>query len=147
MLKRHLLEKYEKIGIDFDDTLIDHPKSRFLWDYIEENPFNQSFHIVTFRSGGMETRIFEDLKVRGSRLEEIHFTAMHSVPHEMWESYHQRPMKLVASLTEIADDPYVLWKATTCMEQGIGVLIDDATHHVMPGCTKHGIAYFHPDDL
>ena len=135
------------MGWDFDQTLIDSPNASMFWRFIELNPYGQEHHIVTFRSGGMENTIFEELKSHGSRLEEIHFTAVHSVPHEMWESYHRRPMKLVASLAEIADDPYVLWKATTCLEQGIGVLIDDATHHVMPGCKRHGIDYYHPDDL
>jgi hypothetical protein len=140
------LKDYKTIGWDFDDTLIDHPNSRAFWRFIEHNPYGQDHFIVTFRSGGLETRIFNDLMIRGSRLEQVHFTAVHSIPHELWRDYHLEPAR-GGLITTLDDDPYLVWKGMTCAEHGIEVLIDDMTHNVLRGCRKHAIDYFHPDDL
>lgn len=142
------LKDYKRIGWDFDDTLIDHPLSSAFWDFIMQNPYQQEHFIVTFRSGGLETRIFDDLAARESDLEEVHFLAIHSCPHELWQDHHlQKPTKLIASLDEIKDDPYVVWKGMICSQNDIPVLIDDMTHNVIHGCRKYGVIHFHPDDL
>jgi FMN phosphatase YigB (HAD superfamily) len=142
------LSGYKKLGIDFDDTLIDHPNSQALWDYITRNEFGQEFHIVTFRSGGLVERIFPDLALRGCTLDESHFIGVHTCPHELWQAHHLAPeQKLIASLDEIPDDPYVVWKGMICAANDIPVLIDDMTHNVIHGCRKHGIVHIHPDDL
>lgn len=145
-----LLANYKKLGWDVDETIIDHPLSAKMWQFIKANPFQQEHYIVTFRSGGMENHIFSDLNNRGSDLTEKHFAGVLSCPHELWRDHHllkQTPQKLVASLDEIPDDPYVVWKGMVCANNGIPVLIDDMTHNVIHGCRKHGVMHIHPDDL
>ncbi len=143
------LKQYRKIGWDFDDTLIDHPLSEAFWDFIATNPYQQDHYIVTFRSGGLETRIFTDLMIRGSSLHTGHFVGIHSIDHALWQDHHLLPAQQrgIILLDQLSDDPYMLWKGLTCSEQGIEVLIDDMTANVIHGCKKHGIQHFHPDDL
>lgn len=141
------LKSHKRIGWDFDDTLIDHAKSRTMWNYIIDNPHGQEHFIVTFRSGGLVERIFPDLLIRESDLIESHFTGVFTCPHELWRDHHLHSPRLIASLEEVADDPYVVWKGMTCHANDITVLIDDMTHNVIHGCRRHGVEHIHPDDL
>ncbi len=142
------LKDFKRIGWDFDGTLIDHPLSSAFWDFIITNPYGQEHFIVTFRSFELVPLIFPDLGMRESDLEEAHFTGVFTCPHELWLDHHLQPaQKLIASLDEIPDDPYVVWKGMTCAANDIPVLIDDMTHNVIHGCRKHGIVHYHPDDL
>lgn len=136
-----IFENYKRIGIDFDETLIDHRNSALLWDYIQENPYGQEFHIITFRSGGMEKRVWGDLTKNGSRLTETHFTKLHACPHELWLDFHYGNGLI------LPPHPYLDWKATVCADHGIEVLIDDMACMVEEGCKKFGIRYIHPDSL
>ena len=141
------LEKYLNIGWDFDDTLIDHPNSVKMWDFIDHNPYGQKHHLITFRSGGLENRIFGDLAVRGSILIESHFENVFNIDHQVWIDFQTIEPKLILSLDDLKDDPYLNWKGEICYAHGIEVLIDDMTFNVLPGCQRHGIDYIHPNDL
>lgn len=143
--------KYAKIGIDFDETLIDHEYSADLWDFIAKNPYNQEFYIVTFRSGGLELRIWDDLAIRGSRLEPRHFAGVLTCPHEIWRDFHYGDAatttpKLITSLAAL-DHPYLEWKGMVCADNEIEILVDDMPDMVLGGCRKHGVEYVHPDDI
>jgi hypothetical protein len=138
------LKFYKAIGWDMDETLINHPQSQMFWDFIMENPFGQDHHIVTFRSGGMEKSIFSDFCRVGSNLTQAHFRAVHNVDNNTWYEFYFGTTGLVIPGQP---DPYMDWKAKTCVDKGIDVLIDDMQHIVAPGCARLGIKFYHPDEL
>ena len=143
-----LLQEYKSIGWDFDETLVYHDFSEAMWDYILRNPYDQTHHIVTFRSGGMEKRIFDELKLQGSKLKRRHFGKVLNIDHLLWSDYTK---KAADKTIILLDDPraikYLHWKGEVCNEHGIEVLIDDMTDSVISGCEKHGVVHIHPDDL
>lgn len=137
------LKHFKKIGWDFDGTLIGHPMSHLMWEFIILNPYQQEHHLITFRSGGMEHWIDKDFEKEGSLLRRSDFNSFKSVPHDLWLEF----TRLYGPLCETdIDHPYVNWKGQTCADLGIEVFIDDMTQHVAPGCDQHGIVLFHPDD-
>lgn len=135
-----LLKSHRGVGIDFDETLINHPNSASLWEFIRTNPYDQEFSIVTFRSGGLEKYVWIDLKSHQSLIGEEHFKALLACPHDLWVNHHANP---TASL----DDPYLVWKGATCAQHNITALIDDMTEKVIHGCRKYRVEHFHPDDF
>jgi len=130
------ITQYPTLGWDFDMTLHGHERSRQFWDYIHENPHYQQHHIVTFRTGRLLDRIWYDLGRAGCRLLPMQFRGVHGVPEEVYEAF-------VLGLS--GGDRYLYWKGEVCRELGIECLIDDATMEVWAGCSKHEIAYVHPD--
>lgn len=143
MEKFERLREFKAIGWDFDETIVDSANEEAIWEFIDTNPFGQEHNIITFRSGGMESYMFHDLDIRGSWLKPHHFKNIFTVPHALWETYKLGPKIITLDM----DDPYVMWKGMTCAENGIPVLIDDATHNVARGCLKYGIELFHPDEF
>lgn len=137
------LKNFKKIGWDFDDTLILHPMSHLMWEYITNNPYDQEHHLITFRSGGYETMIDKDFCRVGSHLRSGSFTSVRTIPNEIWEDF-----TYFYSLADPdgIDHPYLKWKGKTCSELGIEVLIDDRTCHVIQGCDEFGIVHYHPDN-
>lgn len=147
-----LLRDYKRIAFDFDETLIDHDLSERFWKYISDNPLGQEFHIVTFRSGGMENRVWDDLRYRGSKLTEEHFKGFHHCPHELWREFHYGGDEIMTPggiflPSNNPDHPYLCWKGAICADHGLEVLIDDMPSMVLAGCKKYRIDYIHPDDL
>jgi hypothetical protein len=134
------LRGFRSVGWDVDDTIYQHGRSKLFWQFIHENPFGQEHHIVTFRSGGLEKRIFTDLTRLGSTLNESHFRGIHYIDHALW-------VNKTLILQVDPNDPYMLWKGKTCADMGIEVLIDDDTFCVKNGCLRHGVTLIHPDDL
>lgn len=137
------LQQYRAIGWDFDGTLMDHPNQSVFWDFIHTNPYGQRHDIVTFRSGGMENTIFFELLQAGSKLVSNHFTNVHTVPHDLWENFHNQTGLILPNTR----DPYMDWKSQTCADNGLDILIDDMPYLVKAGCDRLGIAFLHPNDL
>lgn len=136
------LEKYDHIGWDLDGTLFDHPNTEMFADYIRTNPHDQNFHIVTFRSHGLRDNIDRDLRRIG--LNRSHFASVNSVTDEMYERYY---LSRLAGNDPDAIRDWMHYKGKTCKDRGAGILIDDMTNDVLPGCREHGIDHVHPDDL
>ncbi len=124
------LANFKRIGWDVDDTLIGSRHADEIADYIRNNPLHQQHYIITFRSHGLQDRVFYDLKANG--LDEIHFVSMSNCPDAIYEGQ---------------GEAYREWKGAICAELGIEVLVDDDTENVVAGCNKHGIAHIHPDHL
>lgn len=139
------LRQYSSVAWDFDDTLINHPRQRDFWQFIRENPFNQTHHIITMRSHGLEERIFIDLERFGSDLTREHFVEVCWLDDTTFSQYASRNRFML--LTE--DDPYFHFKGETCKRIGAEILIDDmeSGNVSVRGCEKHGIPYMHPDEL
>lgn len=133
-----LLVGARKIGWDFDETLIRHPASTAFWDYIASNPHQQEHFIITFRTSYLLDSIWFDLAREGSGLQSHHFEGVHGVPEPLYYGF-------VAG-TELRSG-YMNWKGKKCRNLGIQILIDDATDHVITGCSRYGINHFHPDEF
>lgn len=136
------LKSFRSIGWDFDGTLIQHPKSELFWKFIHENPYGQTHHIVTFRSGGMEKNVMADLIYFNSPLGPSHFDKILSIDHQVWYSFNVLQKGVARS-----PEPYMEWKAQVCRENSIPVLVDDMPDLVSDACRRLGIRYLHPDDL
>lgn len=136
------LRDYRVIAWDMDDTLIGHPNSEAFWRFIRENPYNQTHHIVTMRSHGMEQRIFSDLEMFGSDLERHHFGEIVNIPNSLFEEF-QRSSDIDPA------HPFFTFKGRACARLDAEVLIDDmeAKGISKRGCDEHGIEHIHPDDL
>lgn len=143
-----LLKDYKSIGWDFDETLAYHDLSEVMWDYIIGNPHDQTHHIITFRSGGMENRMFEELERQGSNLRRHHFEQVLNIDHKLWVDYTKTAAdKKIILLDDPEATKYLHWKGEVCSVYGIEVLVDDMTDSVIAGCQKHGVVHIHPDQL
>lgn len=132
---------HSKIGIDFDGTLVQHQYSEHLQRYILKNHQFKHFHIITFRSHGMQDQIRQDLMesidTTGVRLSLNHFVSVHNIPDETYRDHLER----------LTANDYYAWKAVKCAELGITILIDDLADWLHEHCVKHGVDLVSPDDL
>ena len=140
------LKYYEKIGFDLDGTLFNHPNTEKFANYIRENPHNQQFHIVTFRTHNLVPRIEPELHKIGLTLADFD-----SVQHPKDSDYERYEDALYGDASDpenaAAIDHWRHFKGAACKKKGCGVLIDDMTADVLPGCEKHGVDHFHPDEF
>ncbi len=138
----HMIDKlldHQKIGIDLDGTLIEHPHSRRLQKFIIDHP-DKEFHIVTFRSHGMQHNIARDLRI-STTLTQVplglnHFAGVHNIPDTLYENMVRFDRH----------DPYYCWKADKCKELGCTVIVDDVAA-IGPYCEAIDILYIHPDSF
>lgn len=130
------ITKYRSLAWDFDLTLWGNENSAKFWDYIAENPHNQTHHIITFRTGRLFDRLWHDLALAECKLLPFHFRGVQGVPEEIYEA-------LING--RVGGDQYFFWKGKVCRELGIECLIDDATMEVWAGCSEYDIDYLHPD--
>ena len=124
------LANFKRVGWDVDDTLIGSRHADEIADYIRTNPLDQQHYIITFRSHGMQHRVFRDLAAYD--LDSSHFVSLTNCPDAIYEAQ---------------GESYREWKGGICAGLGIEVLVDDDWENVAAGCEKHGVAHIHPDDL
>jgi hypothetical protein len=142
---------YKAIAWDFDGTLIEHPKSRLMHEFIRSQPHKKHV-IVTFRSHGLQRQIIREmhnLYPDAPRIECFHDIL--NISDRAWKAFdeaaEQRLLNHYSGPLTQAECYYVEWKAMVCHRLGVPVLVDDRRDQVLPGCTKYAIAYVHPDDL
>jgi FMN phosphatase YigB (HAD superfamily) len=136
------MEKHKIVGWDMDGTLYDHPLSEVFSEFIRVNPYNQEFHVVTFRSHGYERYI--DCDLRSLDLDRSYFAGVHNVDDQ---TYHNYEVARKIGRNQEAIDAYMTWKGKICHDVGATLLLDDMTDLVIRGCDKYGIEHIHPDDL
>lgn len=124
------LSNFKRIGWDVDGTLIGSRQADEIAYYIRTNPLNQQHYIITFRSHGMQHRVFRDLEAYD--LDSSHFVSLTNCPDAIYEAQ---------------GEPYREWKGSICASLGIEVLVDDDWENAAAGCEKHRVAHIHPDDL
>ena len=141
-----ILDEHDVIGWDFDGTLIEHRKARKMHDYILDHP-EKTHIIVTFRSHGMEDRIWRDLWRENARAPGMTaFKDVINMPDKLYENGYIA-QKAVASKIVIPTSEYLEWKGKICHQRGITVLVDDMPSMVIPGCDRYGVLHIHPDHL
>lgn len=133
-------DRHQKIGIDFDGTLVGHRHSALIQRYILDHP-EKEFHIVTFRSHGWQNRIEFDLAKStaetGVPLTIGAFTAIHNMTDEGYATH-----------IEMKGDPkYYAWKGVTCAQVGCTILLDDMADGIHIECVSQGVTLFSPDDF
>lgn len=139
--KMHLeaLDAHSVIGIDFDGTLVQNPRSAILQQYILDHP-DKTFHIVTFRTHNLfrsiESDLQESTRRTGVALTLKHFAAVHAIPPLIFERRF------------MFDDgtEYHGWKALTCEKIGCTAMVDDMHTEVGPHCLKRGIVIINPNE-
>lgn len=145
------LLRFPSIAWDFDGTLIDHPNSSLMHEFIRDHPDKQHY-IVTFRTHGLQNTMFSELqrKYPDAPKKEA-FAGTRNISDVAWERFsHLYRLRLVNRL----DGPllpweayYLEWKGMTCDQLKLPVLVDDLEDLVLIGCEKYGIMYLHPDEL
>lgn len=118
------LDRYDKIGLDFDETLIGNKMSQQLVDYVLNNP-QKEYHIITFRTKSWVDEIPHILlKHYGiDFFKQDIIKSIQSIPENLYYQY------LTAKNLYERNHPYFKeyyeWKADICKEMKIGVLVDD----------------------
>lgn len=146
-----MLLSFPAIAWDFDGTLIDHPNSVLMHEFILRHPEKQH-HIITFRSHGYQNSIFHELReIYPDAPGRSHFVGVRNIPDRAWEKFSEMTTRrlmgrLKGPLTPW-EEYYIEWKGMVCGELNLPVLVDDREAQVLPGCERYGIMYLHPDDF
>lgn len=138
------------IGWDFDGTLIDHPASEAMHAFILAHPEKRHV-IVTFRTHGMERRIWRELAQYPGAPRSENFVGILNIEDEAWEAHNthtiQRQIGRLSGPPTKEELYYVEWKGMVCHRHGLTALVDDNIPHTISGCEKHGIILIDPNDL
>lgn len=142
---------YPAIAWDFDGTLIDHPASLRMHQFILDHPEKRHV-IVTFRTHGWQNTIFEELHRKYPDAPgRDSFDGVHNISDRAWEKFsvadERRTHGFLDGPLTLWEAYYVQWKGRTCHRLGLPVLVDDDTKNVVPGCDKFGIIYVNPVTL
>jgi hypothetical protein len=138
------LLEHNATGWDIDGTLLGHPNSRRMADFIRATPEKRHV-LVTFRSHELVPRIWVDLFREPTRLTEKDFSGLVRMQDAMFEREYNMGRSPAGLF--IPTQNYLEWKGKMCNDYGLTVLVDDATDQVRPGCDRYGILHIHPDDL
>jgi hypothetical protein len=120
-----MLDKFDKIGLDFDKTLVDGYLSKDLVDYILKNK-NKEYHIITFRTG----ILVDDIPFHLEDVYGIDFfdsgiiKSIISIPEYLYRNYMYAKMNKLDK-DNIYYREYYNWKGDVCKEMGIEVMVDD----------------------
>ncbi len=143
----NILKKYNIIGLDFDETLINNPNSNKLISFIKQN-LNKTYYIVTFRSHGYQDFISQILWNK-YRLK-ISKNMILSIPDEIFnlESIGVELVDLgYYNFGEYLRQEYKKWKGDTCLKYNIEILVDDDYDNVYQQLIKNGIDYLDPYEI
>jgi hypothetical protein len=139
-MKLELLDTHQVIGIDFDGTLVNNPRSHILQQYILDNHQIKDFHIVTFRTHNLRIELPENfeksVRQTGIALKLEHFKGVHCIPDVLFERKY------------MFDDgtEYYSWKAKQCQKIGATVLLDDMIADVGSHCNALGVVCLDPNE-
>ncbi|CAM6054945.1 unnamed protein product [Sphagnum tenellum] len=136
-----ILDPHDAIAWDFDKTLIDNEHTPLFYEYIHNTP-NKRHVIVTFRTHGMQDRMFQELAANNGPAE-TDFAGYANISNEAWEAWNADAKKrrigdLKGPPTE-AETYYTHWKGETCHKLGLSILVDDDIRNTLPGCRKFGV--------
>jgi hypothetical protein len=151
MISIRVLDGHKRVGVDFDGTLVDEPKSSILVDYIIKNFKTTDFVIVTFRSHGMENEIWHILEmVHGKTgIKRDMFKGVVNIPNEMYENYLNDLDQLFIRRRAGLEIPKIMpgieayrtWKGSVCYDAKLSVMIDDKPEDVEAGCRQFGVDF------
>ena len=144
---RHL-RAARRIAWDFDLTLVGHKAGRRMHDFIRATPQTEHL-IVTFRSHGAQSMIWEELAQETDTINRNHFSQAFNIDDGLADAAarlrRQRERRVYAGPESPVERAYRHWKGLVCARAGASVLVDDRTEDVAPGCAAFGIVLVHPD--
>jgi len=144
------LDKYNIIGIDFDNTLIGNAASDIIANYVIQNP-NKKYYIVTFRSHGLESssEISKNCITYLRKDMRRYFIDILAIPYVYVEHKYYADHRKNISIEDYNEYTYnyVHWKGKICSEYNIEVLIDDDIKNVILGCNKYNINLIDTNDI
>jgi hypothetical protein len=143
----NILKKYNIIGLDFDETLINNPNSEKIINFVKQNP-NKTYYIVTFRSHGYQNYIpqilWNEYRLKFPKDKIL------NIPNEIF-NLESIGAELVdygyENFGEYLRQEYRKWKGDTCLKYNIEILIDDDYDNVFPQLIKNGIDYLDPYEI
>lgn len=142
------LNKHHILGLDLDKTLINHPNSYLLHDYIKAHP-DKRFWIITHRSHDLVPQIWPDIE--RTILDRSDFEGFKAIPDEMYEAYAraetQRRAGIITGELTASEKAYFSWKGMTCHQLGCTVLVDDKPSLNQLGMDRYGIELIDINDL
>lgn len=142
------LQCHTTIGWDLDLTLIGHPASDALQDFIRATPHIRHI-LVTFRPTSTRDTIWTDLARFAALPLAQCFLAVETIDDDVSVTFQRlqryRAQGLYSGPPSPVEALYLQWKGVVCARWGASVLVDDMTDHVRLGCVAHGIRLLHPD--
>lgn len=110
----HPVDKYRRVGLDLDGTLLNGPHHKDIEAWLKDT--KSEVQIITFRHD-INSKLGNYLKQFPA------ISAIHTLPRDIQEGSKE----------------YLKWKGRVCKQMGIPVLIDDDLQSVKRGCEKYGI--------
>lgn len=142
------LRGHAAIGWDLDMTLVGHPASGALHDFIRATPHIRHV-IVTFRPTSTHETVWADLAKLPTAPAAHCFLAAETIDDELAASFQRlrryRAQGLYAGPHSPSETLYFHWKGEVCARWGATVLVDDMIDHVRLGCAANSIQLLHPD--
>lgn len=155
-----IFKNHEHIAWDFDETLINGPKSAF-WRSCVLNLKDKKHSIITFRSNDGAAHIIKELPKIGLSIDM--FDKIYNCPDDLSKKYMsthkelryvfdkmhltpklERTVKCTNfTLDEIIkiNNDFLGWKPRICKEIGATILIDDQEKMLKDHCKKEGIVF------
>lgn len=146
--KLNILQPFNKIAFDFDDTLVGSKNSKLLWDFINDNP-EKTYFIITHRTAEQARTIPQELS-RDTTIRFEQFSDLYTLPNRLAiEFEHDSRIRRLSKLPPLETVPedalmpgeykYLNWKGFAAMKAGASVLIDDLPALSRLGCRKHHV--------
>jgi len=138
---------HERIGIDFDGTLVDYGEaSALLREFILAYHERKDFYIVTFRTGQyMIDQIWEILENEKPVLTHSHFCGVLHPEESVYLNWaRDQRARMRRELSGPPTEAELTWrdfKGKACDKVGITVMIDDMEEDVRAGCARRGIKF------
>ena len=146
------LASHMDVGWDLDGTLIGHPASTLLHQFIRATPRIRHV-IVTFRNRKLHGDPWADLAAYHGAPPREAFDGAVFVQDEAMEDFsrsHQATRAfwpLSRFMRRPTDGACRRWKGQVCSRNGLTALVDDMTSMVASGCRQYGVELFHPKDF
>jgi hypothetical protein len=142
----HRLYEHRAIALDFDGTLIDHPNSARLRDFVLSESDRRRFFIVTHRSARSAARLWRTLYHESfGQLGPRSFAGVAFLPLALYDAWCdcvcRRDRGELHGPPTRAERTFVQWKPRTARALGCTILVDDLAALHGPACRAIGMAF------
>jgi hypothetical protein len=146
------LYEHRTIALDFDNTLIGHPNSLVLQEFVLNEVDRRQFWIVTHRSAGAAGRLWRNLYHESfGRLSQRQFAGVAHLPLHIYDAWCAQMEAHAAGTAVHSSDrderTFIEWKAATARNLGCTALVDDLVALHKEPCCALGILFVATDWL
>lgn len=135
------LDPHQKIGWDFDGTLIQGPNSDLFRAYIAAHP-EKRHHVITFRDREWASLIHHELDALG--LDPKLIASVENCPeplHDTFQLGREPDRRIPKAVADRAAHGFLRWKGRRARELGCTILVDDMAEWVATGCQENGVTF------